>query len=207
MKRYAVLVFCALSLVFVATVLAQENITITTYYPSPYGSYNQLTTYNTTYLAVTSGNVGIGAASAAYKLEIAGGDVNTTAGGYRDSGACVAGTCASDIRLKQNIVFLSGALDKISQLNPISFEFIDSKFGQGRQYGLSAQDVEKVLPEIVKSDNDGIKKVRYGLEIQMYMLEAIKELKAENEQLRNNNADLEKRISTLERVVDSLLQN
>lgn len=39
---------------------AQDTLTITTYYPSPYGSYNQLTTTGNTYLATTSGNVGIG---------------------------------------------------------------------------------------------------------------------------------------------------
>jgi hypothetical protein len=37
-----------------------EEITLTTYYPAPYGAYNELTTTGNTYLATTLGNVGIG---------------------------------------------------------------------------------------------------------------------------------------------------
>jgi hypothetical protein len=48
------LLFSCLTFVFA------ENITITTYYPSPYGSYNELTTTGNTYLATSSGYVGIG---------------------------------------------------------------------------------------------------------------------------------------------------
>ncbi len=237
-----IFLFCVISLCFVVNLFAQENITITTYYPSPYGSYNNLSVANTFTLGGSSQNqwntdqggsielagtstianpvsggtpyidfhYGTGAAqdynirlvnNQSGRLTLSGGDINTTDGGYMDSGACVAGTCVSDIRFKQNIMLLSGALDKILQLNPISFEFIDSDFGQGRQYGLIAQEVEKIIPEIVKTNDDGIKKVRYGLEIQMYMLEAIKELKIENDQLKQDNADLKNRVSALEKFV------
>lgn len=48
-----------------------EDITITTYYPSPYGSYNELTTTGNTYLATTTaGKVGIGTTAPIYKLGI-----------------------------------------------------------------------------------------------------------------------------------------
>jgi len=47
-------------LVLFASIIFAEDITITTYYPSPYGSYNELTTHSNTYLATTSGSVGIG---------------------------------------------------------------------------------------------------------------------------------------------------
>jgi len=50
----------------------EESYTITTYYPSPYGSYNELTTYSNTYLAIKSGNVGIGTSIPAQKLEVNG---------------------------------------------------------------------------------------------------------------------------------------
>lgn len=70
-------------LVLFSLSLAEESITITTYYPSPYGSYNELTTASNTYLATTSGNVGIGTTSAIYKLDV-NGDINYTGGLYRN---------------------------------------------------------------------------------------------------------------------------
>nr|MBU1328286.1 hypothetical protein [Candidatus Omnitrophota bacterium] len=57
---------------FGATLMA-EDITLTTYYPAPYGAYDELTTTGDTYLATTSGNVGIGTATpGTYKLKVAG---------------------------------------------------------------------------------------------------------------------------------------
>ena len=123
---------------------------------------------------MNNGNVGIGDVSPAYQLEVAG-DVNTIYGGYRDAGTCVAGTCSSDIRLKENIVPLQDALDKIDRLEPVSFEFIDPKFGTGKQYGLVAQEVEKAFPEWVVDDQDGYKKIKYGLQFQMLLIQAVKE--------------------------------
>lgn len=49
-----------------------DSFTITTYYPSPYGSYNELSTYSNTYLAIKSGNVGIGTSWPREKLEVGG---------------------------------------------------------------------------------------------------------------------------------------
>jgi len=64
---------------FGVTLMAQEEITLTTYYPAPYGAYAELTTTGNTYLATDSaGNVGIGTISASNKLEITG-TVNATA--------------------------------------------------------------------------------------------------------------------------------
>jgi len=145
-------------------------------------------------------NFGIGDSSPAYRLEIGGGDVNTVAGGYRDAGTCVAGSCASDIRLKKNVKPVENALSKVEKLNPVTFEFINEKYGPGQQYGLIAQEVEKILPELVK-ENNGYKSVSYGLEIEMLLLKSIKEMANEIEQLQEENKEIEllkQRIENLE---------
>jgi len=131
-----------------------------------------------------AGLVGIGDSSPAYRLVIGGGDVNTTGGGYRDSGSCVAGTCASDRNLKINITPLVGSLEKLTRLEPVSYEFIDPKYGPGRQDGLIAQDVAKVFPEWVSDSEEGYKTIKFGLQIQMHLIQALKELKRENDNLK-----------------------
>ncbi|MBL1434553.1 DUF5011 domain-containing protein [Candidatus Wolfebacteria bacterium] len=123
-----------------------------------------------------NGNVGVGDTSPAYKLEVGGGDVNTVAGGYRDAGTCVAGTCASDINLKTNVASVSNALATIANLNPVSFEFIDTQYGSGTQYGFIAQEIETVFPELVGVAENGYKTVQYGLQTQIYALAALKEI-------------------------------
>ena len=69
-------------------------------------------------------------------------------------------------RFKTNIAPIENALDKISALNGVYYdwrrdEFKDKGFEDGRQIGVIAQDVEKVLPELVKTDSQGYKAVSY----------------------------------------------
>lgn len=66
---------------FLSLSFADENITITTYYPSPYGVYNELTTKSNAYLATDEGSVGIGNTSPAYKLDV-GGIIAVTQGSF-----------------------------------------------------------------------------------------------------------------------------
>ena len=64
-----VFIICGL---FLFALAEEEEFTITTYYPSPYGSYNELTTYSNTYLATQSGNVGIGTSNPEAELHVVG---------------------------------------------------------------------------------------------------------------------------------------
>jgi hypothetical protein len=62
---------------------------------------------------------------------------------------------ASDARLKQNIKPISGATEKLMQLNPAIYSFRTSEFSQlalpsGNQIGLIADEVEKVFPDLIK---------------------------------------------------------
>ena len=87
---------------------------------------------------------------------------------------------SSDISLKENFVPISNPLDIIDQLKGFGFTWKDSK---EKSYGLSAQDVEKVIPEIVKSRPDGTKGINY-LNIIAFLVEAVKDLKQEVQQLK-----------------------
>jgi len=57
---------------FGATLMA-EDITLTTYYPAPYGAYNELTTTGNTFLSTATGSVGIGVSDPKSKLDVEGG--------------------------------------------------------------------------------------------------------------------------------------
>ena len=82
----------------------------------------------------------------------------------------------SDQRLKSNIETLDGS--KVYKMRGVSFDK-DGKKGSG----VIAQEMEKVAPELVNNDNE-YKAVAYG-NISGYLIEAIKELKQEIEELKN----------------------
>jgi hypothetical protein len=130
----------------------------------------------------SSGYVGVGMGDPAYRLDVAG-DINLT-GCARNGGTVFAGTCTSDARLKKNIEPLSGSLEKITALNPVSFEFIDSQYGVGLQEGMIAQEVEKIFPDWVIMGEDGYKRIRYGIELQIQLIGAIKDQQKEIEALK-----------------------
>ena len=100
----------------------------------------------------------------------------------------------SDARLKKNIQPLpSGSLEKLLQLRGVVFEWKDPQEHAGRtgrRMGMISQEVEKVFPEWVVTQ-DGHKSIKYGMQIQMEMLQAIKELKQENDELKERIKALE----------------
>jgi hypothetical protein len=111
--------------------------------------------------------------------------LRTTSGGVTVTGALTATgnvTAFSDINLKKNIEVIPNALDKVSQLRGVTFDRIDME-DEPRQSGVIAQEVEKVLPEVVGTTEDGTKTVAYGNMVGL-LIESIKELKAEVEALK-----------------------
>src|SRR3989344_1576719 len=80
---------------------------------------------------------------------------------------------SSDEKLKKNIYPIQNALNKIKQINGVSFEW---KNDNKKSIGLIAQNVEKVFPEIVSVDEyTGLKSVEYGNLVAL-LIEAVKEL-------------------------------
>jgi len=97
-----------------------------------------------------------------------------------------AGGGTSDITLKKNVQQLSGALAKVCAIRGVNFEFIEEQKStpdNGIQVGVIAQEVEEQYPEIVVTNEDGIKSVRYE-KLVAPLIEAIKELKADNDALK-----------------------
>lgn len=89
---------------------------------------------------------------------------------------------SSDMTLKQDFVPINNSLDIISQLTGFGFTWKDSK---QKAYGLSAQEVEKVIPEIVKDRPDGTKGINY-MNLTAFLIEAIKDLKQEVTELKKH---------------------
>jgi hypothetical protein len=101
---------------------------------------------------------------------------------------------ASDARLKQNVKTLTNPLKKVIQMHGVTYEFKDNP-GQKR-IGFIAQELEKVMPEVVFDNEEGLKGVRYQ-EIVALLSEAIKE---QNLQIQH----LVKKVQKLEKEVHSL---
>lgn len=85
----------------------------------------------------------------------------------------------SDGRLKKNVISIKKAIKKIMKLHGVTYEWVHEKFpkykfARGRQIGLIAQQVEKILPEVITTDKNGIKGITYGKLI-VIATEAIKE--------------------------------
>ncbi len=117
-----------------------------------------------------------------------------SSGTFTVSGDIVAYGSPSDVRLKENIKPIESALDKVSKLQGVTFDWknksediLDIK----EDIGFIAQDVQKVLPELVRENNNGMLSMRHQ-GITPILLEAIKELKAEIEELKLNNCNCNK---------------
>lgn len=132
-----------------------------------------------------TGSVGIGTTpSASAKLDVAG-TVKASAIDYN-----------SDERLKQHITEIKSSQEIINKLRPVSYFWNETgkkKGGNAQlQYGLVAQEVEKILPNIVSTDNDGYKSVNYNELIPILLQTAqeqgkkIEELQKELQNLKKN---------------------
>lgn len=138
-----------------------------------------------------SGHVGIGQSNPVDALDVTGNVVVT--GSVWASGAILT----SDQRLKKDIATLPGALDSLEKLRGVTFHWIDPAKGAKTQYGVIAQEVEKVYPDLVDTDAKGMKSVNYNGFVAP-LIESIKELKTENDSLQKENADLRKRLDAIE---------
>ena len=100
-----------------------------------------------------------------------------------------ASASPSDERLKKEIKPLEGSLDSVTRLKGVSYQWRTEDypghgFREGTQLGLIAQEVEKVLPEVVVHGPDGYKAVDYQKLVPV-LIEAVKEQQKEITELRS----------------------
>ncbi|HMI78243.1 MAG TPA: tail fiber domain-containing protein, partial [Ferruginibacter sp.] len=110
-------------------------------------------------------------------------------------------TYASDERFKQNITAISSPLQKLMQLNGVEYEmktteFAKNYFQPGRQIGLLAQNVEKIIPEAV-NEKDGYKGVDYARLVPL-LIESIKE---QNKKMEEQQKQIDEQRKMLEQIL------
>ena len=107
--------------------------------------------------------------------------------------------CSSDSRYKTNIAPITGSLGKLLAMQGVSYswntgKFKEKGFDSRPQIGFIAQDVEKIFPELVLTDQEGFKSMSYD-KMTAVIVEAMKEMKEKNDVAVKT---LEKKIASLE---------
>ena len=146
------------------------------------------------------GNVGVGTNSPTCALDVIG-DI-----------ASYGISLSSDLRYKTNVTQLQSMLDKVMQLEGVTYlfktkEFAERSFSKELQVGLIAQEVEKVFPQLVTTKADGYKAVNYS-KLSPILLEAIRNLNVEMEEVDENlNNQYQKLDSEIEELKATLTNN
>jgi len=101
------------------------------------------------------------------------------------AGGDVVAYASSDIRLKDNLELISNPLQKINQIGGYSFVWNEEKqdIYKGTDYGVIAQEIEEILPELVDTRENGYKAVKYDKLVSL-LIEGIKDLSKQVEELK-----------------------
>lgn len=143
-----------------------------------------------------NGNVGIGTTAPSYNLHVGNNTVSGIVARFENStGTCDINpttsslVCSSDINLKKNITTLDGSefilneniempnstLEKVIALTPVMYNWNNENDNASKHAGFIAQETEQLFPDIVFTDDNGIKSIAYT-NLLPYTIEAIKEL-------------------------------
>ena len=111
----------------------------------------------------------------------------------------------SDERWKKDVVKIEDALQKVLAMKGVYYnwrteDFPENKFSDKHQVGFIAQELEKILPEVVSTDNNGYKSVMYGHVVAL-LVEAIKDLES---QLVEKTTSLEEKTKEIDEIKASL---
>jgi hypothetical protein len=139
------------------------------------------------YADLTNSRLGIGTTSPSYPLHVNG---NVSGISIYASADIVA---YSDARVKGDVKIIEDALNKVQQINGVTYTRIDgTEEENNRHAGVIAQDVNEVLPEVVNTDKEtGLMSVAYG-NMSGLLIEAIKELSNKIDNLQQQINELKK---------------
>lgn len=145
----------------------------------------------------SNGEVGIGTANPTYRLHVSG-RLKTT--GINET---------SDVRLKKDVGPIENALEDILQMKGVTYnwkknEYPDMGLEGGLQHGLIAQDLEKIIPELVLTDNDGWKSIEYSHLVPV-LIEALKEQNQIIEGQASDISDLKSQASITQKQLQELI--
>ena len=144
--------------------------------------------YDAFFIESTNGNIGIGTTTPTTKLYVAGSTWSTT------------GWSSSDLRWKKDISDIENATTTLKKLRAVGYywrskEFDQIGFDDKQHFGVIAQEVEKMIPELVNTNHDGFKSVDYNSFIGL-LIKAIQEKDTEIEELRTQSEELRSEMSS-----------
>ena len=113
----------------------------------------------------------------------------------------------SDARYKKNITPVSDAQDKLSELNPVNYdmrgdEFPTKGFNDKKQWGFIAQEVEKIMPELIHADKDGYRSMNYTGIIPL-LTKAVQEQQTEMEKQQKEIDELKAQLELIMKMMQS----
>ena len=161
--------------------------------------YSGVDHYYNLLLNPNGGNVGIGVTGPTHLLQLNADD------GFKPNGGSWGNS--SDERLKTNIQPVTDALGKIAQLSPVLFEWKNPSLhgGKAASGGFIAQQLKQVFPDFVTQSDCVAEDCKltggekeYGMQLPFtfdaYLVKAIQELKADNDNLRREVAALRREV-------------
>jgi len=113
----------------------------------------------------------------------------------------------SDQHYKKNITPVTGALEKLSKLNPVNYdwredEFKEKGFDDKKQWGFIAQEIEKVMPELVHEDKNGYQSLNYNGVIPL-LTKAMQEQQTEMEKQQKEIDQLKAQLQSIMKMLDN----
>lgn len=141
------------------------------------------TEVNLLFVDASTDRVGIGTNAPAQALHVVGQIVATDD---------ITAFYSSDRRLKQDIEPIEDAVEKIKQINGVTYawndeylkdKYVDGYFVRDREAGVIAQEIEEVLPEVVATRENGYKAVKYDRLVAL-LIQAVKEQQEQIDELK-----------------------